>query len=120
MYPLYCASKQRTLFFRLRFIVSERIRFEKFGLAAADEVHDFAQRIGEFGEVFFVKKNLVPVVNAVTVGRRHLAAFGNRKKVIVCASRTHVEKIGSTACFDRFGQNLFAVLFLFTAGCRVV
>lgn len=82
--------------------------FEKIGLAALDEVYDFAETAAELAEVLLIEENLVPVEDERPVGIRFFAAFGDREEIVAAAGRSHVEEISPAARLYRLREDLFS------------
>lgn len=68
-------------------------------LAAADELDDLVQSIGEFRKILLVEEYLVAVVARRAVGGRDFAALGDGQEIVVAARGPDIEKIGPAAAF---------------------
>ena len=80
-------------------------------LTRSDKIQHLPQRSVETGEIFLVKKNLMPVENDRTIGDGRLPTFGNRQVIVIAPRRTNIEKIGSATRLHGLRQNMFADLF---------
>ena len=115
------ATRAATCFFPYRGLLLGRLQrlrlFEAF--RAADEFDDLLQSVGEFRKILLVEENLVPVIGDRAVCSRHLAAFGNRQKIVVGTRGPHIEKIGPTPGLHSFRKNLISVFLVFSSRLRI-
>ena len=82
-------------------------------LAAADELDDLVQTVGEFRKILLVEEYLVAVVTRCAVGGRDFAALGDGQEIVVAARGPDIEKIGPAARLYGFGKNLGFVILAF-------
>ena len=61
-------------------------------LAAADELDDLVQSVGEFRKILLVEEYLVAVVTRCAVGGRDFAALGDGQEIVVAARGPDIEK----------------------------